>query len=235
MRSLTGAVLLVLGGVLHVVSTPAVEAQVPIHRMSLNFTQIQIEYTPKRDAVPFGIDLTLHADGLLSGQLSRLWKATDVTLKRGIVGQVGEDARVVLTGTVAVDAPGGGAALGRLVVDLSGALSDASRAGDAVTFALPPWTKPAADEADDLGALMTFVMPDGAAELAQFHLRFEARPGEQLVGRPAALFNTPGPGEPLIARLPQLAPGEALDLVLVITNTGGSGGTLIPIRVKHNV
>lgn len=158
-----------------------------------------------------------------------------MTLKRGVVGQVGEDVRVALAGTVVEDAPGGGAALGRLVVDLSGALSDASRAGDAVTFAVPPWAEPAADGAGELGALLTFALPDGAAALAQFHIRFDTRPGEQLVGRPAALFNTPRPGEPLIATLPQLAPGEELDLVLVITSASGSCCTLIPVKVKHNV
>lgn len=71
-RSLTGVALLVLGGVLHGVSTPVVEAQIPTVRVSLHFTQIQMVYISARDAVPFGLDLTLHADGTLHGQLPRL-------------------------------------------------------------------------------------------------------------------------------------------------------------------
>jgi hypothetical protein len=77
------------------------------------------------------------------------------------------------------------------------------------------------------------VAGSGAALL---ELRFEAKPGEQLVGRPAALFNTPGPGEPLVARLPAPAPGEALDLVLEVHAVPSSeAGTLIPVRIKHNL
>ena len=71
---------------------------------------------------------------------------------------------------------------------------------------------------------------------ALLELRFEAKPGELLVGRPAALFNTPGPGEPLMARLPTPDPGEALDVVLEVHAMPSSeAGTLIPVRIKHNL
>jgi hypothetical protein len=77
------------------------------------------------------------------------------------------------------------------------------------------------------------VAGSGAALL---ELRFEAKLGELLVGRPAALFNTPGPGEPLVARLPTPALGEALDLVLEVHAVPSSeAGTLIPVRIKHNL
>ena len=88
------------------------------------------------------------------------------------------------------------------------------------------------------GNIIVFDIVDSVAgsAAAVLELRFEAKPGEQLVGRPAALFNTPGSGEPLVARLPMPAPGEALDLVLEVHAVPSSeAGTLIPVRIKHNV
>ncbi len=53
-----------------------------------------------------------------------------------------------------------------------------------------------------------------------------------LYGAPASLFNQPGPGEPLVARLPSPAPGQTIELVLKVWDDRGAS-TALPVRISN--
>lgn len=236
MRALTGGALCLCASVLVPVDSRTAEAQQVFESYQLNLAKIEFNYQPGGEASPFGLDLTLTREGPLVGQLFRLHKSTNVTLKRGVMHEVGPEVQTVLTGPVVDAAAGAASPLGTLETTLVGALSGTTTsATEAATVAFSGGVYVAAGDTNDLGALVTFEIADGAAALAQFSMRFNPAPGVQLVCRPAALCNQPGPGEPLIVRLPRLAPGEALDIVLEVTPARGSGHILIPIKVKHNI
>ena len=93
---------------------------------------------------------------------------------------------------------------------------------------------------------LTFERPDAGTELvhtvsganppSSVEVRFEPlAPNEQLVGQPSAWCNSPSPGQALIYRVPVPGPGGTTSGTLVVTSSSSSGGTLIPIKIKHNV
>lgn len=119
-----------------------------------------------------------------------------------------------------------------------------------LTLTVPvPAASPVGDGGED--EVATFAIVDNAvylvvdssssaaddSDVASLELSFEPGPGEQLEGRPAALFNRPGRDQALVARVPRPAPGKVLDLVLEVSPVPPSerAGTLIPVKVKHNV
>ncbi|MEO1082699.1 MAG: hypothetical protein AAFY88_00500 [Acidobacteriota bacterium] len=55
---------------------------------------------------------------------------------------------------------------------------------------------------------------------------------ERLRGEPAALFNSPLPGEDLVLDLPALTPGSTFEVELIVTGSENTG-TRIPIVIKH--
>ena len=57
-------------------------------------------------------------------------------------------------------------------------------------------------------------------------------PGVRLWGAPAALFNNPGPGEPLEARLPTPAPGQTIELELKVMDDRGAS-MMLPVRISR--
>lgn len=95
---------------------------------------------------------------------------------------------------------------------------------------------------------LTFERPDAGTELvrtvsganppATVEIRFEPLTAtEQLSGQPTMWCNTPGPGQALVYNVPVPAPGGTTTGTLTVTSstTAGGGGTLIPVKVKHNV
>lgn len=93
---------------------------------------------------------------------------------------------------------------------------------------------------------LTFELPDAGTELvrtvsganppATVEIRFEPlTPNEKLVGQPSTWCNTPGPGQALVYQVPVPAPGGTTSGTLTVTSSSGGGGTLIPVKVKHNL
>lgn len=93
---------------------------------------------------------------------------------------------------------------------------------------------------------LTFERPDAGTELvrtvsganppATVEVRFEPlTASEQLVGQPTLWCNAPGPGQPLVYNVPVPAPGTTTSVTLTVTSSASASGTLIPVKVKHNV
>jgi hypothetical protein len=93
---------------------------------------------------------------------------------------------------------------------------------------------------------LTFERPDAGTELVRtvsganppstVEVRFEPlSPSEQLVGQPSLWCNTPAPGQALVYNVPVPAPGSITSGTLTVTTSAGGGGTLIPIKIKHNL
>lgn len=93
---------------------------------------------------------------------------------------------------------------------------------------------------------LTFERPDAGTELVRtvsganppstVEIRFEPLTAtEQLSGQPTTWCNAPGPGQALVYNVPVPAPGGTTSGTLTVTSTAGGGGTLIPVKVKHNV
>ena len=93
---------------------------------------------------------------------------------------------------------------------------------------------------------LTFERPDAGTELVRtvsganppssVEVRFEPlTSSEQLTGQPTMWCNAPGPGQALVYNVPVPAPGGTTSGTLTVTSTAGGGGTLIPVKVKHNV
>lgn len=93
---------------------------------------------------------------------------------------------------------------------------------------------------------LTFERPDAGTELVRtvsganppptVEVRFEPlSPTEQLFGQPTAWCNAPGPGQALVYSVPVPAPGGTTSGTLTVTSTSSPAGTLIPVKVKHNV
>jgi hypothetical protein len=93
---------------------------------------------------------------------------------------------------------------------------------------------------------LTFERPAAGTELVRtvsgsnppptVEVRFEPlSPTEQLIGQPTAWCNAPGPGQALVYNVPVPAPGGTTSGTLTVTSTSSPAGTLIPVKVKHNV
>jgi len=57
---------------------------------------------------------------------------------------------------------------------------------------------------------------------------------ERLVGQPSAWCNAPGPGQDLVYAVPVTVSGTTSG-TLTVTSTSSPAGTLIPVKIKHNV
>jgi len=93
---------------------------------------------------------------------------------------------------------------------------------------------------------LTFERPDAGTELVRtvsgpnppstVEVRFEPlTPTEQLFGQPTAWCNAPGPGQALVYNVPVPVAGGTTSGTLTVTSTSSAAGTLIPVKVKHNV
>jgi hypothetical protein len=93
---------------------------------------------------------------------------------------------------------------------------------------------------------LTFERPDAGTELVRtvsgpnppstVEVRFEPlSPSEQLFGQPTAWCNTPAPGQTLVYNVPVPAVGGTTTGTLAVTSTTSPAGTLIPVKIKHNL
>lgn len=92
---------------------------------------------------------------------------------------------------------------------------------------------------------LTFERPDAGTELVRtvsganppttVEVRFEPLTAtEQLTGQPTLWCNAPGPGQSLVFNVPVPAVGGTTSGTLTVSSTAGGGGTIFPIKIKHN-
>lgn len=79
--------------------------------------------------------------------------------------------------------------------------------------------------------ILVFDIIDSVTSVAT-RIRIDARPDQQLEGSAAhwQWFNRPGPGEPLIATIPVLRPGQALNEVLEIRDARAP--QVVPMKIQ---
>jgi hypothetical protein len=195
-----------------------------LERVSFTLGDLRIDYLPVVEGqIPLGIELVFASDGSVEAVLPGLRKATDVTLKRGVIGSASPDpdpaAWLDFSYEQRLPVP---MVLGRLSVE---GLADA-RIEIEVQDASP--LSPVAD-ADAI--VLRLDRRDAGDRLV---LEFEAAGDDVLTGTPAALFGPSGTGKTLAAEV--LAPprGSEVTLTLRVVNQRGQG-TLIPVKVKHNI
>jgi len=192
------------------------EAQAQTDQFSLNFEKIRFEYrNAQTGALPFALDL-VHGE---QGEITvRSASAHDITLKRGSffpADPLPESWLFFNVGTVR-----GGPGLLTLGIDQS---TSASVGGG-------PQVKVLSGDSAQGTALtmsgMQVLMGDGSVRF----LRDDAR--VRLSGQPAALFNRPGTGQPLEARLPTPAVGQVIELMLIVADDRGASMRL-PVRISR--
>ncbi len=190
-------------------------------QLSVNFTQITFTNVESSDqALPYDLVFTLNADGSVDGVL-RPPRATDITLKRGVFYPA-PMPQTTLELTYEDRAPSGGG-YGILLIDTSH-----SAAGGGGHVRVFDGVSAQQTASHNVGFRVDSVdLGDG------LELRVTASASAQLSGSPSALFNRPAPGQPLVARIPIPARGATATLTLRIDD-GTQGGTLIPIKIKHN-
>lgn len=206
---------------------------------SVNFEKIRFEYSA-REAVPtpFGLELTLDPAGRLEAAWTRISKSTDVTLKRGVIGPSPQGTQVRWEGRIESEVDGLRQIVGDFRVETTGGGASGDDEGldnQTVEFELGEDDDQAEYEYDAAGRLMRVTVPTSAPGVFGVGIQFDAAPGQQLRGSPPDLFNAPRPGEPLIGRLPKPGRGQSIELDLKIEDADTSkGGTLIPVKIKHN-
>jgi hypothetical protein len=194
----------------------------PIESYSLNFENIRFEYAPAMDdRIPFGIDVTIRANGSVEAVFPGTIKHSDITLKRGVVGASTPGAATYLDFSFEQSLPQF-RVLGRLGLQTRGSagidldIQDASRLS----------------HARDADAL---VMHMDAADFGdRVVLEFEAGPNTRLSGSPAAVFSSSGTGKTLSAILLAPPAGDEIEMVLEVRDQLGSA-IQVPIRIKHNL
>jgi hypothetical protein len=194
----------------------------PIESYSLNFENIRFDYAPAKDErIPFGIDLTIQADGSVDAVFPGTIKHSDVTLKRGVVGASAPGTATFLDFSIEQSLPQF-QVLGRLGIETRGSagidldIQDASRLSYVA----------------DADALVMHMSGEDFGD--RIVLVFQAGPDTRLTGIPAAVFGPPGTGKTLSAVLLAPPAGREIEMVLEVRDQLGSG-IQVPIRIKHNL
>lgn len=192
-------------------------AQAQVDTMSLNFGKVEFEYRAARTGgVPFALDLVVGEQG--SADL-RLGSGQSLRFRQGQFHPVEPLAQSWL----GFEVGGRMGALGQLMIGIDQSGTAASAGGGPHVRILDGSTgEVAAAHAGGAHVLMG----DGS-------VRFITDSVETtLQGAPASLFNRPGPGEPLEARLPTPQPGQTIELLLKIWDDRGAS-TQMPVRISR--
>lgn len=201
------------------------EALAQFDTMSLNFGKVEFEYRNARPGgAPFAVEVLAGERG---GVMLRPYAAHNLTFKRGQFYPADSLPQSWL-GFDLEHARGG------VVGDLSMVI-DQSEADSGTGPGVGPGGGPhirvfsgsAGVGASTHGGGAMFSFGDGSVRFVRDSVDVTLR------GEPASLFNRPGAGEPLEARLPVPQPGQTLKLTLRVTDDRGAQ-TRIPIVIQRN-
>jgi prepilin-type processing-associated H-X9-DG protein len=192
------------------------DAHAQADQFSLNFTEIKIEYRAARPgALPLMLDL-VHGE---QGQITvRSASAHDITLKRGSFFPADPLPEAWLFFDLSTDRGGTGA----LTLGIDQSAGTAGSGGPQVKVFDGSGTRGASLHVGGAQVLMG----DGSVRFMR-----DAR-DVRLRGEPAALFNQPGPGEALEARLPTPAVGQTIELTLIVSDDRGASMRM-PVRIAR--
>jgi prepilin-type processing-associated H-X9-DG protein len=209
-----------IGSIVLVGSCLAGVAQAQVDNFSLNFSKIEYSYHASRTgALPFSLDLVLGEEGSVA---LRPIGGHNLTFKRGqfYPGPVPQS-------WLGFEMAGPRDSAGLGVLDV---LIDQSSDAAAGTPLPGPHVKVFNGSDGGVGAVYTgganFAFGDGSVKFIRDSIDV------RLWGAPAHLFNTPGPGEPLEARLPEPAPGQTIELQLKVMDDRGAS-MMLPVRISR--
>lgn len=190
------------------------QAQAQVDTLSLNFGKIEYEYRADRaGGIPFALDLVVGENG--SAEL-RLAAGQSLRFQHGQFHPVEPLAQSWL----GFEVGGRMGASGQLLVGID---QSGSAAGGGPQIRVIDGSNGQAASAHSGGVHV--LMGDGSVRFITDSV------DTTLQGAPASLFNRPGPGEPLEARLPTPQAGQTIELVLKIWDDRGAS-TQMPVRIS---
>ncbi len=216
-------------------------------------TKIHVNFGSAPTAVELDVVVD-DSDGRTEGAIvPHIYKYSDVTLKRGIVSTLSEGGLVATYATqLSQRTEDGLEVLSDLTVQLQGVAgdlpdyiivdivdeADLSKPKPEYKYVPIRRTQSAADgggREEDLDIILFDI--NGVAEPSEQDLLglriVPTSDSEQLRGEPSYLFNTPGPGEDLVAVFPALLPGENVDEELFVHSNMRNEPQLIWVRLRY--
>lgn len=192
-------------------------AQAQVDSFSLNFEEIKVEYhSANAGALPFALDLVHGEDGSIS---LRPIGAHNLTFKRGQFYLADPLPESWLFFDMDSSRQG---RVGQLAIGVEQSTGSAGGGPHVKVFDGRVGSAPSV-----LAGGANVLMGDGSVRFIRDSVNVLLR------GEPEALFNQPGPGEPLEARLPTPAVGQTIELNLVISDNLGASSTL-PVRIRRH-
>jgi hypothetical protein len=202
--------------------------------------QIDFLWSP-RAGLPtsFDIELKHRADGKLSGAIVPKAPRIRIVGQRSVLhAKAGNQGLQMRLGTLLQQRSASGlpVPLGQLSVQVDAPARPAGGGGgdggDIIIFDIVDSAHPQASTGCCAqGDILVFDIVDSVTSVAT-RIRIDARPDQQLEGSAAhwQWFNRPGPGEPLIATIPVLLPGQTLNEVLEIRDARAP--QVVPMKIQ---
>ena len=195
-------------------------AQAQVDTLTLNYTKVEWTYSAAQTgALPFALEVVMGEDGSvallpISGH--------NVTLKRGQFYPTDPVPQSWLSFELAGPRGQPPAGVLDIVVDQS---ADQTPAG--------PGGGPHIKIFDGSNGSASVHTGSAHVLFGDGSVRFiRDSPEVRLSGAPAALFNNPGPGQPLEAHLPTPAPGQTIELKLKIMDDRGAS-MMLPVKISR--
>lgn len=207
---------------LGLLASTAIAQAMPMESLSLNFTKITFVYREQKpDAgLPFHLELTRTPAGGVEA-IAKMHKATDVTLKRGVIGSAsmpGSLELAVQSRTPAGDVDGDG---------LADIITGAGAGGGPHVKALDGTT-----DSGQRTSHLALSLPPGELPAAGFELRFQPLDGARVSGFPAHLFNRPAPGEPLVGLIKPALLGEGKKVTIDFVKHAVDQSTTVVVTLQ---